>query len=54
MKERETEGACGLYGRELYVWFSCGDLRERDHFENLGIVGKIILERIFKKSDWRG
>jgi len=31
----------------------CGNLRKRGHFENLGVVGKIILEGIFKKSDGR-
>jgi hypothetical protein len=36
--------------------FSCGDLRERDHFEDLGIDGRIILKWIFKTwvegMDW--
>jgi hypothetical protein len=36
---------------ELHVQFCCGNLRKRDHFDDLGIGGKIILERIFKKSD---
>jgi hypothetical protein len=36
---------------ELYVWFCCGNQEKRDRFEDLGIGGKIILERIFKKSD---
>jgi len=36
------------------VW--CGDLREREHFEDLGVGGKI-LKWIFKKLDgepWTG
>jgi len=33
-----------------------GDLRERDHVEDLGIGGRIILKFIFKKWDgaWTG
>jgi hypothetical protein len=31
-----------------------GDLRERDHVEDLGIGGRIILKFIFKKWDGRG
>ena len=53
IKKCEIGGTCGLYGREMCVWFCCGNRRKRDHFENLGVVGKIILERIFKKSDGR-
>jgi hypothetical protein len=49
IKKCETEGTCGLYGRELYVWSCCGNLRKRDHFVNLGVIGKMILEWIFKK-----
>ena len=29
--------------------FSCGDLRERGHLEDLGIDGRIILKWLFKK-----
>jgi len=28
-----------------------GNLRERDHFENLGVNGRIILQWIFQKWD---
>ena len=30
-----------------------GDLRERDHLEDLGADGRIILKLIFKKWKWR-
>jgi hypothetical protein len=30
-----------------------GDLKKRDHFEDLGIDGTIILKRMFKKYDGR-
>ena len=31
--------------------FWCGNLREREHLEDLGIDGKIILRWIFRKYD---
>ena len=36
--------------------FLCGNLNERDHFENLEVDGVIILKLIFKKYDgaWNG
>ena len=46
-------GACGTYGRKRratgFLW---GDLRERDHLENPGVDGRIILRWIFRK--WNG
>jgi len=31
----------------LWVWY--GNLRQRDHFEDLGVDGKIILKWVFTK-----
>ena len=35
----------------MHVKFWWGDLRERDHLEDLSVNIKIILKRIFKKLD---
>ena len=37
--------------RDLYTGFWLGNLRERDHWEDLGVDGRIILKFIFKKWD---
>ena len=37
--------------RDVYTGFWWGNLRERDHWEDPGIDGKIILKWIFEKSD---
>jgi len=43
--------------REAYTGFWWGNLRGRDHLEDLGLDGKIILEWIFRNWDmgvWTG
>ena len=43
--------------QEAYTEFWWGNLRERDHFEDQGIDGRIILKWIFRKWDvgvWTG
>jgi len=35
--------------REVYAGFWWGNLRERDHFEDPGLDGRIILRQIFRK-----
>jgi len=34
------------------IWW--GNLRERDHLDDLGIDGSIILKWLFKMWDWEG
>jgi len=36
---------------ELHTGFWCGDLKERDHLEDLGVDERIILKGIFNKWD---
>jgi hypothetical protein len=36
---------------EVHAGFSWGDLMKRNHLEELGVDGMIILKRIFKKWD---
>jgi len=36
---------------EVHTEFWWGNLKEKDHFEDLGIDGRIILQWIFKKWD---
>jgi hypothetical protein len=48
-------GACSIVGRgQVHTEFWWGKLRERDHLEDPGIGGRIILRWIFKKWDGGG
>ena len=50
IEKNEMGEACSTYGEvELYVGCWCGNLRARDHLEDLGVDGKIILRWIFRK-----
>ena len=40
-----------MYGGEEYTGFEWGNLRKRDHLEDQGVGGKIILRWIFRKWD---
>jgi hypothetical protein len=58
-KSDEMGGACSMHGSviEMYTKFWLENLKERDHFEDLGIDGKIILEWILGKEGgivWTG
>jgi hypothetical protein len=49
--------ACSKYGGEVYTGFRWGNLTERDHLEDPGVDGKIILRWIFRMWDvgvWTG
>jgi hypothetical protein len=37
--------------RELHTDFWLGNVKERDHLKDLGVVARIILNRAFKKYD---
>jgi len=48
----EMGGACRGYGEgEAYTGFWWGNLRERNHWRDPGVDGRIILRRIFGKFD---
>ena len=59
IKKNEMGGACCTYGKgqrriQCFCW---GNMRERDHLEELGVDGMIILRLIIKKSvesSWNG
>jgi len=50
IKNNEMGVACGTYERQEKCYrVLCGDLRKRDHFEDTGVEGNMILKRFFKK-----
>jgi hypothetical protein len=52
IKKNEMGGAGGTGGRgEVYTGFWWGNLREKDHLQDPGIDGRIILRLIFRKWD---
>jgi len=51
IEKNEIGGACSKYwGRgEMYAKFWWDNLREKDHFEDRGVGGKIIIKWILRK-----
>jgi hypothetical protein len=46
-------GVCSTYGRgEAYTGFWWGNLRERDHLEDQGVDGRMILKWIFRMWEY--
>jgi hypothetical protein len=45
MKEDEVDGTCGTQGGrgEVFIGFWLGGLKGRDHWEDLGLWGRITL-----------
>jgi hypothetical protein len=56
--KNEIGEACSWMGRrETCIGIMWGNLREKDHWEDPGVDGRIILRRIFRKWDvgvWTG
>jgi len=52
LKSRRMRELEHVWGRgETYIGFRCGNLKERDHLEDPGVVGRIILRWIFRNWD---
>ena len=49
IKSRMMGEVCSAYGGQAYSGFRWGNLRERGHFVDPGIDGRIILRWIFRK-----
>jgi hypothetical protein len=51
IQKNEIVGECGTYSRkgEMCTGFWWGNRRERNHLEDLGVEGKIILKLFFSK-----
>jgi len=50
---RAGQGMWLIWGKgEMLTGFWWGNLKERDHFEELGVTQRIILEWILKKVGW--
>jgi hypothetical protein len=44
---------CGTYGEERFIQGFGGELKESDHFEDLGMDGSTVLKWILNKCDGR-
>jgi hypothetical protein len=45
--------ACVCAGGDMHLGFSWGNLNGRDHFEDLGLDGRMMINCVSKKQDGR-
>jgi hypothetical protein len=51
VKEDEVGRACSLLVGEVHTEFWLENLKERDHWEDIGVDGTLIL-KLFLENDW--
>jgi hypothetical protein len=55
IKKNEMGRACGIYeGEKRCIQVTVGNLNERDHLEDVGINGRIILQWMLNSMGGRG
>jgi hypothetical protein len=57
INEDEMGGACSTHGKDMHTVLLFGNLKGRDHLEDVGIDGKVILEWILGENGgkvWTG
>jgi len=45
-------GTCSTYREEVNTLYWCGNLRERNHLEDPGVDGRIILRWVVQEVGW--
>jgi hypothetical protein len=41
--------ACSTHGEKIYIGFWCESHKDRDHYEDLDVGGRIIIKRILER-----